>query len=73
VCALGTTLAQAGSRDAFRRVDHDYVLTAALHARRAGAAVFVLNSSLGADPAAGSFYLRVKGEIERDFGRDSVR
>ncbi len=66
VCALGTTLAQAGSREAFRRVDHDYVLTAALHARRAGTGTFVLNSSLGADPAAGSFYLRVKGEIEQD-------
>ena len=66
VCALGTTLAQAGSRDAFRRVDHDYVLTSALHARRAGTGTFVLNSSLGADPAAGSFYLRVKGDIERD-------
>lgn len=66
VCALGTTLAQAGSREAFRRVDHDYVLTAALHARRAGAGTFVLNSSLGADPASGSFYLRVKGEIEQD-------
>ena len=27
VCALGSTLAQAGSREAFRRIDHDYPLT----------------------------------------------
>ncbi len=66
VCALGTTMAQAGSREAFRRVDHDYVIDAAVHARRAGCATFVLNSSLGADPADSSFYLRVKGEVERD-------
>ncbi|HPU51404.1 MAG TPA: NAD-dependent dehydratase [Burkholderiaceae bacterium] len=68
VCALGTTLAQAGSQEAFRRVDHDYVLEAARNARRAGTCTFVLNSSLGADPSAGSFYLRVKGETERDLG-----
>src|SRR5690606_41983603 len=25
-CALGTTIKQAGSQDAFRKVDHDYIL-----------------------------------------------
>src|SRR5690242_13024580 len=28
-CCLGTTIKQAGSREAFRRVDHDYPLRAA--------------------------------------------
>ena len=58
----------AGSKDAFRRVDHDYVLQAATLARNAGTTVFALNSSLGAGVDAGSFYLRVKGETERDLG-----
>lgn len=66
ICTLGTTLRQAGSRAAFRQVDHGHVMAAARLARAAGTPCFVLNSSLGADPAADTFYLRVKGELERD-------
>ncbi len=65
VCALGTTIRQAGSQAAFRRVDVDYVLAVAAHARNAGARSFALNSSLGAATSARSFYLRCKGEAER--------
>lgn len=66
ICTLGTTLKLAGSPAAFRRVDHDYVLTAARLAAAAGSRVFVFVSSLGASAQARSFYLRVKGETERD-------
>lgn len=75
VCALGTTLRQAGSKAAFRKVDHDYVLAAAELARKSGTPTFVLNSSLGADSSSKSFYLRVKGETEQDLqqlGFDSL-
>jgi uncharacterized protein YbjT (DUF2867 family) len=65
-CAVGTTLRQAKSRAGFYRVDHDYVLAAAQLARQAGSPVFGLVSSLGANPASWMFYLRVKGETERD-------
>lgn len=65
VCALGTTIRQAGSQAAFRRVDVEYVLAIAAHARNADARSFALNSSLGADPTARSFYLRCKGEAEQ--------
>lgn len=64
ICTLGTTMRQAGSREAFRRVDFDHVLTVAEIARARGARAFVFNSSLGADPDARSFYLRVKGDAE---------
>jgi uncharacterized protein YbjT (DUF2867 family) len=63
-CALGTTMAQAGSRDAFRRVDHDYVVDAARLAAEAGAEQFLLVSSLGADSGSRVFYNRTKGEAE---------
>lgn len=63
-CALGTTIRQAGSQEAFRRVDHDYVVTLARAAREQGARHFLLVSSLGADPRSRVFYLRVKGEVE---------
>lgn len=64
-CALGTTLDTAGSREAFRQVDFGVVLAFARAAREAGVQRFVLVSSIGADPAANNFYLRVKGETEQ--------
>jgi uncharacterized protein YbjT (DUF2867 family) len=63
-CALGTTMRQAGSRDAFRRVDFDYPLSIAKAARAAGARHFLLVSAIGADARSGIFYNRVKGELE---------
>ncbi len=64
LCCLGTTMAKAGSREAFRRVDRDYVVALARAGRAAGAARLVMVSSVGADAAARNFYLRVKGEAE---------
>jgi uncharacterized protein YbjT (DUF2867 family) len=64
ICTLGTTMAQAGSKAAFRRVDHDYPLEVAERARAAGAGAFVLNSALGAAADSRVFYNRVKGEVE---------
>lgn len=65
-CCLGTTIRVAGSREAFRRVDHDYPLAMANHAKSAGANAFLMISALGADPGSRVFYSRVKGETERD-------
>lgn len=65
-CCLGTTIRVAGSREVFRRVDHDYPLAMANHAKSAGANAFLMISALGADPGARVFYSRVKGETERD-------
>ena len=64
ICALGTTLRQAGSEEAFRAVDYDLVLSLAKAAKEAEVANFVLVSSVGADAHSKAFYLRIKGEIE---------
>src|SRR5688500_5615709 len=64
ICALGTTIRDAGSEEAFRAIDHDLVLALAEAAKDAGAATVVLVSSAGAAPHAKAFYLRVKGEVE---------
>ena len=64
LCTLGTTMRQAGSREAFRKVDFAYPLAAAQIAHRHGARTFVLNSAMGADPRSRIFYSRVKGELE---------
>jgi uncharacterized protein YbjT (DUF2867 family) len=67
-CALGTTMRQAGSRNAFRKVDFTYVTELARLASDQRASQFLLVSSLGANPRSRVFYNRVKGEAE-----DAVR
>ena len=64
ICTLGTTMAIAGSKEAFRRVDHDYPLRVAQLARRHGAHAYALNSAMGANARSSIFYNRVKGELE---------
>ena len=66
VCALGTTIKQAGSQARFREVDHDYPVAMARLGVAAGASQYLLVSALGADAASRIFYNRVKGETERD-------
>jgi uncharacterized protein YbjT (DUF2867 family) len=74
-CAIGTTIADAGSEAAFREADVDAVLLFARAARAAGATRFVVVSSVGADSRSKKFYLRTKGEMEEavaDVGFTSV-
>lgn len=66
VCALGTTIKRAGSREAFLAVDRDLVLRLGAVARGLGARHAILVSSVGASTQSGNFYLRVKGETERE-------
>ena len=63
--ALGTTIKQSGSQDAFRRVDFDAVLATARAGRTAGAKRLLVVSALGADAKSRVFYNRVKGEMQR--------
>lgn len=66
ICALGTTIRKAGSQEALRKVDHDLVIDVASAAKAANAQCFVHVSSVGADTGSRNFYLRTKGEVERD-------
>jgi uncharacterized protein YbjT (DUF2867 family) len=64
ICALGTTIEQAGSRQRFREVDFGYPLTIARLGLQEGATHFLLVSALGASSRSLIFYNRVKGELE---------
>jgi uncharacterized protein YbjT (DUF2867 family) len=64
ICALGTTIRQAGSRTRFRTVDYEYPLDFARIGRRRGCSHFLVVSALGANPKSRMFYNRVKGELE---------
>ena len=67
-CALGTTIAKAGSKKAFRAVDLELVAAVAEAAKQAGARQFILISSTMANAKASGFYLRTKGEAEAAVG-----
>lgn len=63
VCALGSTIKQAGSQAAFAAIDRDLPIALGRAALRLGARSMALNSSLGAS-ASGNFYLRTKHQAE---------
>ncbi|MFQ2190332.1 NAD(P)H-binding protein [Aeromonas jandaei] len=64
-CALGTTRKDAGSAEAFRRVDLDYVIAFAELARRHGCQRLIVVSSMGASASSPALYPRTKGEMEQ--------
>ena len=63
-CCLGTTLRQAGSKEAFHKVDFLYVMTLAALTAGNFASQFMVISSLGADAESRWYYSRVKGQME---------
>jgi uncharacterized protein YbjT (DUF2867 family) len=63
-CCLGTTRKAAGSAEAFRHVDFDYLVAFAKLAKRSGAKRFLLVSSVGASARSSALYTRTKGEGE---------
>jgi uncharacterized protein YbjT (DUF2867 family) len=66
ICATGTTIKKAGSKEAFRSVDHNLPLSFARLAHQTGTQNFALVSAIGASVDSSFFYARVKGELERD-------
>jgi uncharacterized protein YbjT (DUF2867 family) len=67
-CCLGTTMRQAGSKEAFYKVDFLYVVKLAAVATANFASQLLVVSSMGADAESRIYYSRVKGEME-----DAVR
>jgi len=64
--ALGTTRAKVPDEAAYYRIDHDYPVRAAAVAQACGATGVFLVSAIGANMGSPVFYLRTKGETERD-------
>jgi uncharacterized protein YbjT (DUF2867 family) len=63
-CTIGTTIKNAGSKDAFKKVDFEYPKEFATIALQNNVKQFLIISSLGADANSGNFYLKTKGEIQ---------
>lgn len=66
VCAIGTTMSKAGSKEAFRHADYMLPLKFAELTHARGTDTFALVSSKGASASSFFFYTRTKGELERD-------
>lgn len=65
ICALGTTIKQAGTRERFEQVDFGYPLALARLGAEQGAKDFILVSAIGANARSSFFYNRVKGKLEQ--------
>jgi uncharacterized protein YbjT (DUF2867 family) len=63
---LGTTKKKTPDEKAYYQIDHDYPVLAAKIAKDKGAKAVFLVSSVGANVGSGIFYVRTKGETERD-------
>ncbi|KAJ3341425.1 hypothetical protein HDU93_004826 [Gonapodya sp. JEL0774] len=68
--ALGTTRADAGSAEAFVKIDHDYVVESAKYFKETNPEVSdahaIYISTTGSNASSSLLYPRTKGETERD-------
>jgi uncharacterized protein YbjT (DUF2867 family) len=62
---LGTTMKKAGSKEKFRVVDYQYVVSLTEWALKNGIEKVSVISSIGANPLSSNFYLHTKGEMEQ--------
>ena len=64
-CAMGTTLAKAGSKENQYKIDCTYPYEIGKIAKANGVKQYILVSSVGADFESSNFYLRTKGDLEK--------
>jgi uncharacterized protein YbjT (DUF2867 family) len=64
--ALGTTRKNSPEKADYYKVDHDYPVLAARMAKERGATSVFLVAAVGANANSKFFYVRTKGETERD-------
>jgi uncharacterized protein YbjT (DUF2867 family) len=68
-CCIGTTIKTAGSQQSFRKVDFEIPCEIAKLAEMLSIPNLVVISSIGANASSSNFYLKTKGEMEREVRR----
>jgi uncharacterized protein YbjT (DUF2867 family) len=63
-CCLGTTLKQAGSIEAFKKVDYDYCLTSAQLAAQKNVTHFLIVTAVNAKANSLAYYSNTKGKLQ---------
>lgn len=64
--AIGTTKKQTPDKKQYYQIDHDYPVLAAQIAKENGAKSIFIVTSIGANSDSSVFYLKTKGDVERD-------
>ncbi|RYZ97618.1 MAG: NAD-dependent epimerase/dehydratase family protein [Sphingobacteriaceae bacterium] len=72
-CCLGTTNHKTPDKAVYRKIDHDYPVQLAQLASQKGVEEFHLVSAVGANASSSQFYLKTKGETERDVKKTGVK
>ncbi len=67
--ALGTTIKQAGSKEAQWTIDYDYQFEVAKAGAQNGIISYALVSSIGATNETNNFYLKMKGQLDDEVQR----
>jgi uncharacterized protein YbjT (DUF2867 family) len=62
---IGSTMAKAGSKEAFLKIDYNIPVDVAHIANKKGVKSCIVVSSLGADAESANFYLQTKGKMEQ--------
>ncbi|WP_299214405.1 NAD(P)H-binding protein [uncultured Dokdonia sp.] len=65
-CCIGTTKAKTPDRDLYHKIDYGIPIAAAQLAKENNIATFMVISSIGTSAKSPFFYVRTKGEMERD-------
>jgi uncharacterized protein YbjT (DUF2867 family) len=63
-CTLGSTIKKAGSRENFKKVDYEYIVSLARLGKKHGASKFLVVSAMGANQKSTVFYNQIKGMTE---------
>ena len=70
LCCLGTRV-KVG-KELFKKVDYEYPIEFAKIGAQNGVYYYGLLSSMGADPTSWFFYMKTKGEVERDIKKVGI-
>lgn len=71
-CCLGTTKKQTPDKNEYYKIDHDYPVNLANAASKNGVKQFHFISAIGADATSSNFYLKTKGETEKDLKKAGI-
>lgn len=76
-CCLGTTMKKAGSKEVYRKIDHDYpIKMAELAMKQPDFKQYLVVTAVGANPDSPLFYNELKGHLEkslRDLNMKSLK
>lgn len=72
-CCIGTTQQKTSDKEQYRAIDYGIPLQAAQYCKAQNIPTLIVISALGANPDSNAFYMRLKGEMERDVLKVGVK